>query len=712
MASFDTSHVKNIALLGHAGSGKTTLAECMLFEAGLTTRRGTVEERNTVADFYELEKERGNSIFSKLLHTQWRGYKINIIDTPGYDDFAGEVVSALRVADTGVMLLNANFGVEVGADIIWEYTEKFKTPMVFAVNKLDQDKADFEKTVAQAKEHFGRNITVVQYPLNQGLEFSGIVDVLRMTVYQFAPEGGKPAKIPIPEAEREKAERLHKELIEAIAENDETLMEKYFDKGELDEDEMRYGLKKAMINHDLFPLFCLSAKKNMGSGRLMGFIDNVCPAANEMPPQTSKSGETVKCDANEAACIFIYKTNAEPHIGETSYFKVYSGTVRPGMELVNESDGVTEKLNQIFIVEGEKRTSVNELVAGDIGATIKLKHTHVNNTLHAKGKRYELEPIEFPQPLMSIAIESTQKGDEEKLSQALHQVQEEDPTVRVELSQELRQTILHCQGELHLSVVKWKLEHIARNLQVKFSRPRIPYRETIRKTVQSSYRHKKQSGGAGQFAEVYMQVEPFYEGMADPKNFNVRGRDEYKLDWGGKLVFLNCIVGGAIDQRFLPSILKGVMEKMQEGPLTGSHVRDVRVSVYDGKMHAVDSNDISFKIAGLMAFKQAFQQADPQILEPVYQLTVLCPDELTGAIISDLQSRRAVIEGMDAESHFTKISVRVPLAEMQDYSSSLRSITQGRAKFRMSFSEYGVVPFEVQRRLIDEYHKVGKEELV
>ena len=712
MATFDTSHVKNIALLGHAGSGKTTLAECMLFEAGLTTRRGTVEERNTVADFYELEKERGNSIFSKLLHTQWRGYKINIIDTPGYDDFAGEVVSALRVADTGVMLLNANFGVEVGADIIWEYTEKFKTPMVFAVNKLDQDKADFEKTVAQAKEHFGRNITVVQYPLNQGLEFNGIVDVLRMTVYQFPPEGGKPAKIPIPEAEREKAERLHKELIEAIAENDETLMEKYFDKGELDEDEMRYGLKKAMINHDLFPLFCLSAKKNMGSGRLMGFIDNVCPAANEMPPQTSKSGETVKCDANEAACIFIYKTNAEPHIGETSYFKVYSGTVRPGMELVNESDGVTEKLNQIFIVEGEKRTSVNELVAGDIGATIKLKHTHVNNTLHAKGKRYELEPIEFPQPLMSIAIESTQKGDEEKLSQALHQVQEEDPTVRVELSQELRQTILHCQGELHLSVVKWKLEHIARNLQVKFSRPRIPYRETIRKTVQSSYRHKKQSGGAGQFAEVYMQVEPFYEGMADPKNFNVRGRDEYKLDWGGKLVFLNCIVGGAIDQRFLPSILKGVMEKMQEGPLTGSHVRDVRVSVYDGKMHAVDSNDISFKIAGLMAFKQAFQQADPQILEPVYQLTVLCPDELTGAIISDLQSRRAVIEGMDAESHFTKISVRVPLAEMQDYSSSLRSITQGRAKFRMSFSEYGVVPFEVQRRLIDEYHKVGKEELV
>lgn len=712
MATFSTAHVKNIALLGHAGSGKTTLAECMLFEAGLIMKRGSVEERNTVADYYELEKERGNSIFSKLLHTQWRGYKINIIDTPGYDDFVGEVVSALRVADTGVMVLNANFGVEVGSDIIWEYTEKFKTPMIFAVNKLDQDKADFDRTVAQAKEHFGRNVVVVQYPMNQGLEFNAIIDVLRMTMYRFPPEGGKPEKLPIPAPEQEKADRLHKELIESIAENDEGLMEKYFDKGELDEDEMKMGLKKAMINHDLFPVFCISAKKNMGSGRLMGFIDNVCPSANEMPPQKTRSGEEVPCDSAGHACIFIYKTISEAHIGETSYFKVYSGIVKPGMELVNETTGVTEKLNQIFIVEGEKRTSVNELVAGDIGATIKLKHTHVNNTLHTRGKNYELEPIIFPDSLMSVAIESAQKGDEEKLSLALHQVQEEDPTVRVEVSQELKQTIIHCQGELHLSVIKWKLEHFAKNLKVKFSKPRIPYRETIRKSVQTNYRHKKQSGGAGQFGEVFMQVEPYHEGMPDPKGMNVRGRDEYKLDWGGKLVFLNCIVGGAIDQRFLPSILKGIMEKMQEGPLTGSHVRDVRVSVYDGKMHPVDSNDISFKIAGLMAFKQAFQQADPQLLEPIYQLTVLCPDDLTGAIISDLQSRRSIIEGMDTEGHFTRVSARVPFSEMQDYSSSLRSITQGRAKFRLSFGEYSAAPFEIQRKLIDEYHKTAKEELV
>jgi elongation factor G len=709
MANFDSSHVKNVVLLGHAGCGKTTLAECMLYEAGLTTRRGTIEEKNTIGDFYELEQQRGNSIFCKTLHTEWRGYKINVLDTPGYDDFAGEVLSALRVADTGILLLNASFGVEVGTDIIWEYTDRFKTPTLLAVNKLDQDKADFDKTVAQAREHFGTNVVVVQYPLNQGLAFNSIIDVLRMTQYKFPEGGGKPEKLPIPEREREKADRLHKDLIEAIAGNDETLMEKYFEKGELDEDEMRMGLKKAMIKHDLFPLFCLSARKNMGSGRIMGFIDNVCPSPAEMPPQRTLSGEDLPCDPNGPPCIFIYKTASETHIGEMSFFKVYSGTIKTGMELVNESNGAGEKLNQLFTVEGSKRTAVNELVAGDIGATIKLKHTHVNNTLHTRGKNLELAPIEFPPPLLSIAIEPAQKGDEEKLSIALHQLQEEDPTVIVEVSQELKQTIIHCRGELHLSVIRWKLEHISKNLHVQFTRPRIPYRETIRKPVQSNYRHKKQSGGAGQFGEVFMQVEPWFEGMPDPRGFSVRGREEYKLPWGGKLVFLNCIVGGAIDLRFLPSILKGIMEKMQEGPLTGSYVRDVRVIIYDGKMHQVDSNDISFKIAGMMAFKQAFRQADPQILEPIYSVTVLCPDDQTGGIISDLQTRRAIIEGMDTEGHFTKIISKVPLAELYDYSSSLRSLTQGRAKFRMQFQEYFPVPYELQRKLIDEYSKVSVE---
>ena len=710
MPEFDTSHVKNIVLLGHSGSGKTTLTEAMLYEAGLINRRGSIEEKNTTGDYNELEQERGNSIFSKLLHTKWRGYKINIIDTPGYNDFVGEVISALRVADTGVMLLNAVMGVEVGTDVIWDYTERFKTPMIFAVNKLDDDDADFDRTIQEARTHFGGNVTVIQYPRQQGSGFHEIIDVLRMVMYKFKNTGGKPEKLPIPDDEKERAETLHKELIEAVASNDEELMEKYFEKGELEEDEIKNGLKKAMINHDLFPVFCLSAARNMGSGRLMGFIDNICPSANEMPPQKTVSGEELPCDANGPACIFIYKTTSEPHVGELSFFKVFSGTVRSGMELVNETTGASEKLNQLFLVEGNKRFNTNELVAGDIGATLKLKNTHVNNTLHIKGKNIELHPIVFPTPNMTVAIENVNKGEEEKLSEALHDLREEDPTMIVEFSPELKQTLIHCQGDMHLAVAKWKIEH-QHKLDVKFSKPRIPYRETIRKMAESSYRHKKQSGGAGQFGEVYMRIEPWYEGMPEPKGLNVRGREEYPLDWGGKLVYYNCIVGGAIDTRFLPSILKGVMEKMQEGPLTGSYVRDVRVCIYDGKMHPVDSNDISFKIAGLQAFRQAFKDADPQILEPVYQVEVLCPEDLTGPVMGDLQSRRAIVEGITTESNFQKISAKVTLAEMHDYSSSIRSITQGRAKFNMKFHEYVPVPFELQKKLSEEYHSNLKEEL-
>ena len=704
MPEFDTSHVKNIVLLGHAGCGKTTLAECMLYEAGLINRKGSVDQRNTVGDYHALEQERGNSIFSKLMHTKWRGYKINILDTPGYDDFVGEVLSALRVADTGVMILNAVMGVEVGTDIIWEYTEKFKTPMILAVNKLDDDQADFDKTVQQAKDHFGNKITVVQYPRQQGSGFHEIIDVLRMIMYKFNDSGGKPEKLAIPDEEKERAEQLHRELVEAIASNDETLMEKYFDQGELSEDEMKEGLKKAMIQHDLFPLFCLSAERNMGSGRLMGFIDNVCPSANEMPPQKTNSGDNLPCDANGPACIFVYKTVSEPHVGDLSYFKVFSGTVKAGIELVNESNGVVEKINQLFLLEGNKRMPANELVAGDIGATLKLRNTHINNTLHIKGKNYELPQIEFPSPNMTVCIEAINKGEEEKLSQALHQLKEEDPTLIVEVSQELKQTLIHCQGDMHLAVAKWKIENIYK-VPVKFGKPKIAYRETIRKMAEANYRHKKQSGGAGQFGEVFMRIEPFYEGMPEPAGLTVRGREVFNLTWGGKLVFYNCIVGGAIDTRFLPSILKGIMEKMHEGPLTGSYVRDVRVCVYDGKMHAVDSNDISFKIAGIMAFKQAFKLADPQILEPVYQIEVVCPEDLTGAIMGDLQSRRGIVEGMDTEGHFQKIIAKAPLAELHDLSSSLRSISQGRAKFKMNFDSYAPVAYDIQRKLIEEYHK-------
>ena len=704
MATYDSNHVKNIALLGHAGSGKTTMAESMLFEAGITKRRGTVAAKNTVSDYHELETERQSSVFASLLHIPWRNYKINIIDTPGYDDFAGEVISALRVADTGVMILNAAMGVEVGTDIIWEYTDTFKTPTLFVVNKIDLDDADFDKTLRDAKAHFGANVVAVQYPVQTGAGFNSIVDVLNMVMYKFGPQGGKPEKLPIPDNEKEKADQLHKELVETIASNDEGLMEKYFEQGELSEDDMKAGLHNAMIKHDIFPLFCASSEKNMGSGRIMGFIDNVCPSANEMPPQKTKAGKELPCNANGPACIFIFKTIIEPHIGELSLFKVYSGTIKAGSELVNENTGVTEKLNQLLLLEGHNRIPVQELVAGDIGATIKLRSTHVNNTLHDKGANIELEPIVFPKTNVTIAISTVNKGEEEKLSQALHTLIEEDATVHFEISPELKQILLHCQGELHLQVLQWKIAHI-HNLDVRFDKPKIAYRETIRKMAESNYRHKKQSGGAGQFGEVYMRIEPWYEGMPQPHGLNVRATETINLDWGGKLVFLNCIVGGAIDARFLPSILKGVMEKMQNGPLTGSYVRDVRVSVYDGKMHPVDSNDISFKIAGLQAFREAFTNADPQLLEPVYEVEIFCADDQIGAVMGDLQTRMAVVEGMEADGHFQKITAKVPLAQMYQYSSSLRSLTQGRARFNMKFAEYAPVAYEVQRKLTEAHNK-------
>lgn len=704
MSEFDTAHVKNIALLGHSGSGKTTLAESMLFEAGVLHRRGSIEKKNTQGDYTDIEKERGNSIFSKLFHTPWKGYKINILDTPGYDDFSGEVISALRVADTGVMLLNASAGVEVGTDIIWEYTEKFKTPMIFVINQLDHPKAEFEKTIQEAKTHFGNNVVLVQYPLNIGLGFNAIIDVLNMVMYEYTEEEKKPNKLAIPDSEREKAETLHKELIEAIASNDETLMEKYFDKGELTEDEMKEGLHLSMIRHDLFPVFCISAKQDRGVARLMGYIDNVCPSANEMPPQKTKSGEELKCDAKGQPCLFIYKTVNESHIGDLSLFKVYSGAVKAGMELINENTSVTEKLNQLFLIEGSKRIPVPELIAGDIGATLKLRNTHTNNTLHEKGKNIELEPIVFPETKLSIAIANNKKGEEEKLAAALHQLREEDPTLRVEVSAELGQTLLHCQGDMHLAVIKWKLENI-HHLDVAYLKPKIPYRETIRKAAEAQYRHKKQSGGAGQFAEVAIRIEPWYEGITEPQGLTVRGKETHDLKWGGKLVYYNCIVGGVIDIRFLPSIFKGIMDKMQHGPLTGSYVRDIRVCVFDGKMHPVDSNDMAFKIAGAMAFKDAFQRADPQLLEPIYAVEVLCPDELTGNIIGDLQVRRAIVEGFDSEGHFRVIKANVPLAEMGQYAQSLRSLTQARARFRMRFDHYAPVSFELQKKLTQVFSK-------
>ncbi len=702
MKVYDDKHIKNVVLVGASKSGKTTLAEAMLFEAGLINRRGTVEEKNTISDYHEIEHERGSSVYATSMHTEWKDYKINIIDTPGLDDFIGEVISSLRVADTAVMMLNAENGVEVGTELIWNYVEKFQKPIIFAINHLDHSKADFDNTVEMAKERFGKAITVMQYPLEQGDKFDSIIDLLKMVMYKFPAQGGKPEKLPIPESELEKANRLHNELVEKAAENDEKLMELYFEKGSLDEDELRRGLKQGMLHHDVYPVFCLSAKRDMGSGRLMGFIDNVAPSATELLPEKLSDGTELPCDPKGPPAIFIFKTIIEPHLGKLSFFKVMSGEVHAGIDLENSITGQVERLNQLFIMDGKNRNPISKLSAGDIGTTLKLKDTQTNQTLCPTGKEYSIEPIHFPEPRIRVAIEANNKADDEKLGSVLSEIHQEDPTLTIEFSRELRQVILSAQGELHLAVTKWRLDKIYK-LDVEFTKPRIPYRETIQKLSSASYKHKKQSGGAGQFGEVYMKIEPYHEGMEEPNGHSVRHKEVIELAWGGKLVFYNCIVGGVIDQRFIPSIQKGVMEKMQEGPLTGSYVRDVRVIVYDGKMHPVDSNDISFKIAGMMAFKEAFHLADPKILEPIYDVEVMVPEELMGDVVTDLQTRRSIIMGMDAKGNYQIIKARTPLSELDKYSTSLRSITQGRGSYTGKFAEYSPVPGEIQKKLAETY---------
>lgn len=708
MKAYDEKHIKNIVLIGAAKSGKTTLAETMLFEAGVINKRGSVEERNTVSDYHEVEQERGNSIYATCLHTEWRDYKINIMDTPGLEDFIGEVISSIRVCDTAVMVLNAQYGVEVGTELIWDYVDRYRKPTILAINQLDSDKSNFGQTLDASRQFFGSAVTLMQYPVNEGLGFNAVIDLLKMTMYRFPAEGGKPEKLPIPENEKEKADRLHNELVEKAAENDDKLMELYFEKGSLDEDELRKGLKIGMMKHEVFPVFCLSARRNMGSGRMMGFIDNVAPAAVEMPAEITEGGKEVVCDPKGPTCLFVFKTLLEPHIGKLSFFKVLSGEIRAGAELQNNKGNTQERLNQLFIADGKDRNPVNPLKAGDIGCTLKLKNTFTNHTLCDKSLSADIEPIHFPPPKVRAAIIAKNKADEEKLGEVLNEIHTEDPTLQIEYNRELRQIILHGQGDLHLAVTRWRIENIYK-MPVDYLPARIPYRETILKPASSSYRHKKQSGGAGQFGEVFMKIEPYYEGMPPFREFPVRDKEEIDLAWGGKLVFNNCIVGGAIEARFLPSILKGVMEKMNEGPLTGSYVRDIRVSVYDGKMHPVDSNDISFKIAGMMAFRDAFLQAAPQLLEPVYEVEATAPDYMMGDIMSELQSRRSLITGMDNRKGVQVIRARTPQAEMDKLFAALRNVTQGRAKVRADFAEYVAVPAELQKKLSEEYRKTEHE---
>lgn len=718
MKVYQSNAIKNISILGSSGTGKTTLVEAMLYESGVIKRRGSVDGQNTVSDYFPVEKEYGYSVFSTIIQTEWLEKKLNFIDCPGSDDFIGGVVTSLNVTDTALILLNAHYGVEVGTNNHFRYTDKFHKPVIFVVNQLDHEKADFDRTLEQLKENYGSKVVPIQYPVNVGPQFNAIVDVLKMKLYKWKPEGGVPEILDIPAEEMDKAQELHNALVEAAAEHDEALMEKFFDQGSLDEEEMRVGIRAGLLHRDMFPVFCVSAQKDMAIRRLMEFLGNVVPNVNVTVKPQTKSGVEVTADPAAPTSIYVFKTSVEPHIGEVSYFKVMSGTIKAGDDLVNINRGSKERISQLFAVAGQIRTNVDMLVAGDIGATVKLKDTRTGNTLNAKGCEYDFKDIDFPAPKYRRAIRAVSESDEEKLSEILTRMREEDPTWIVEQSKELKQTIVHGQGEFHLRTLKWRIENNEK-IAIEYKEPKIPYRETITKMARADYRHKKQSGGAGQFGEVHMIIEPYFEGVPPQEIYrfggqeykiSVRDTQEIKLEWGGKVIIINSIVGGAIDARFLPAIQKGIMDRMEQGPLTGSYARDVRVIVYDGKMHPVDSNEISFRLAGRNAFAQAFKEAGPKLLEPIYDVVVHAPSDRLGDVMSDMQGRRGVIMGMESEKGFEKLSAKVPLKELSNYSTTLSSLTGGRASFSMRFASYELVPMDIQEKLLKEYEATKKEE--
>ena len=718
MKVYNSHEIKNIALLGNDGSGKTTLTEALLFESGQIKRRGRITAKNTVSDYFPVEQDYGYSVFSTVFHTEWMGKKLNIIDCPGSDDFVGAALTALNVTDTALLLINGTFGPEVGTQNHFRYTEKLKKPVIFLVNQLDSENCDYDMVVEELQNIYGSKVVPVQYPVKTGPDFNALIDVILMKQLTYGPDGGEPTIEDIPAAEQEKAQAMHKALVEAAAENDEGLMEKFFETEQLTEDEMREGIRKGMVTRSIYPVFCVCATKNMGGGRLMEFLGNVVPFVNEMPPVHNTRGEEVKLDPEGPTSIYFFKTGVEPHIGEVQYFKVMSGTLHEGDDLTNSDRGSKERMAQLFVCSGANRDKVEQLSAGDIGCTVKLKDVRTGNTLNSKDCEHRFNFIKFPNPKFTRAIKAVNEADTEKMMAALNRMRQEDPTWEVEQSKELRQILVHGQGEFHLRTLKWRLENLDK-IAVEFYPQRIPYRETITKAARADYRHKKQSGGAGQFGEVHLIVEPYSDGMPDPVVYKfggqeiriaMKGKEEIPLEWGGKLVFINSVVGGAIDARFMPAILKGIMSRMEQGPLTGSYARDVRVIVYDGKMHPVDSNELSFMLAGRNAFSAAFKEAGPKILEPIYDVEVFVPADKMGDVMSDLQGRRGMIIGMSSESGYEKLQAKVPLAEMSSYSTTLSSLTGGRASFIMKFASYELVPGDLQNKLITDFEQQQAEE--
>ena len=717
MKTYQPNEFKNIALLGNDGAGKTTLTEALLYEAGIIKRRGRISQHNTVSDYFPVEQEYGYSVFSTVFHVEWNGKKLNIIDCPGSDDFAGAAITALNITDTTVILLKGSAGIEVGTQNHFRYTEKLNKPVIFLVNQLDDENCDYDALLEQLTNTYGSKVVPVQYPVKTGPDFNAIIDVLLMKKYSWGPDGGAPTIEDVPADEMDKATEMHKALIEAAAEHDESLMEKFFESEDLTEDEMREGIRKGLASRGMFPVFCVCAGKDMGVRRLMEFLGNVVPFTTDMPCVTNTAGEEVKLDPNGPTSLFFFKTAVEPHIGEVQYFKVMSGKVHEGDDLTNADRGSKERMAQLFVCAGANRFKVEELVAGDIGCSVKLKDVKTGNTLNGKDCDNRFSFIKYPNSKYSRAIRAVNESETEKMMNALQKMREEDPTWQIEQSKELRQILVHGQGEFHLRTLKWRMENNEK-LQIVFDEPKIPYRETITKAARADYRHKKQSGGAGQFGEVHLIVEPYYEGMPNPEVYrfggqeyriNAKSTETIDLEWGGKLVFINSVVGGAIDARFMPAILKGIMQRMEQGPLTGCYARDVRVIVYDGKMHPVDSNELSFMLAGRQAFAQAFKEAGPKILEPIYDVEVLVPSDKMGDVMGDLQGRRAMIMGMSSESGYEKLSAKVPQKEMLSYSTALSSLTGGRASFVMTFSSYELVPADVQTKLVAEYQATQTE---
>jgi elongation factor G len=710
MKVYQTNEIRNIALIGGAKSGKTTLAEAMAFKGGVINRRGTIDDKNTISDYHEIEFERKNSVVASILYAETNGKKVNIFDCPGMADYAGEMISALNVVEAAVMVVNAQVGVEVGTDITWRYTQRGNVPTAFVINQIDGEKANFEDTLKQLQENYSEKVTVCQYPVSVGAGFDAVVDLVLNKMVKMPKNGEKFEIVDIPDSEKERSQKYYKLLVEASAAGADDLMEKYFETEDLTLDEMRRGIKLGMASRSIFPVMCCSAKECQGVGRLLEFLGNNILPPEEGKGQNTKDGKHINIKFSEPFSAFVFKTSHEQHLGEMSYMKIITGELTEGMDVINSVNGSKERISQLFAVAGKQRTKIDKAVAGDIVATIKLKDVKTNHTLTSpKNTDIVYEEIVFPKPIYSTAIKAVNSQDDEKLGLLLNEMHATDPTLLVEYSRELKQLIVKGMGEFHINTMKWYLNNLHK-IQVELFAPKIPYRETITKSAEAMYRHKKQSGGAGQFGEVHMLIEPYYEGMPNQTKYPIPNTETLDLSWGGKLIFNSCIVGGAIDARFLPAIQKGIMEKMEEGPLTGSYARDIVVNVFDGKMHDVDSNEMAFKLAGRNAFREAFKNAGPKILEPIYDVEVMVPSDRMGDVMTDLQGRRAVVMGMDSEGNFQIIKAKVPLAEMNRYSTALSSITSGRGVYSMKFAEYTQVPTDVQNTLLKAYEAEQKDE--